>query len=121
MCFSAEASFGLSAALVPAGAFCLATAHRTQNRPYLPVAIVPLAFGIQQFCEGLVWVGLGQGNDGLVDASAFAYLFFALLLWPVWMPLSVLVLAERNTEKVIIASITLLGLVGSLALYLSLV
>jgi hypothetical protein len=92
MCFSAEASFVVGAGLLPAAGYCLKSAIR-KDRRYVPLAVVPLVFSIQQMCEGVVWVGLDRGDQGMVRAAALTFLFFALAFWPVWMPLSVLSLA----------------------------
>ena len=121
MCFSAEASFGLSTALAASGAYCVITAVRRQNRSHLPLAAIPLFFGIQQFCEGLVWVGLGERHQDLVERASLAYLFFALFFWPLWMPLSIFAQERRPTQNFIMAVITVLGVACGLALYLPLV
>ena len=83
MCFSAEASFGAAALLVPSGAYCLRSAVRKMPR-WLPLAAVPLVFGIQQCSEGLVWVGLGRDDAALTREASLVYLFFALTFWPCW-------------------------------------
>ena len=61
MYFSAEASFATSALLLPAGIYC---GRRAATGPsdYLPLAAIPAVFGVQQFFEGLVWVGIGRGD-----------------------------------------------------------
>src|SRR5437660_880334 len=63
MCFSAEASFGVSAVLLPAGLYCVRAAAR-KNPAYLPLALFPVLCSVQQFFEGLVWVGLGNDDAG---------------------------------------------------------
>jgi hypothetical protein len=86
MCFSAEASFAASGVLVPAGGFCLWSALRKQPR-YLPLAAIPLFFGVQQASEGVVWLALGKGDTELVRPAALIFLFFAVAFWPMWIPL----------------------------------
>ena len=68
MCFSAQASFAAGAALLPAGVYCVTVALRRQ-RSALPLAIVPLVFSFQQFCEGFVWVGLANEDAALVRSA----------------------------------------------------
>lgn len=51
-------------------------------------AVIPLAFGIQQFAEGFVWIGLEQQNDRMVSTGAAVFLFFALAFWPLWFPIA---------------------------------
>src|SRR5437660_1254987 len=98
MCFSAEASFAVSAVLLPAGVYCTSVAVR--KRPaYLPLAIVPIAFSLQQLCEGLVWTGLARNDGALVRVGSLSFLAFALAFWPFWVPFSILFLAERRRVK----------------------
>ena len=79
MCFSPEASFGLGAVLLPAGAYCVRTAVK-RNPPWLPLALTPLLFGAQQVCEGLVWVGLRAEEATLVRPASLLFLFFGLAI-----------------------------------------
>lgn len=109
MCFSAAASFAASAALVPAGAYCVRAAAR-KDRGYLVLAAVPLAFAAQQVCEGLVWVGLERRDALLTEAASVAYLFFALAFWPFWIPLGMLCTETRPGMKWLLAALTGLGL-----------
>src|SRR5439155_3244888 len=83
MCFSAEASFAASAALLPAGAYCVQAAVRKQPG-YLPLALAPVAFGVQQASEGVVWLALDRGDAALTRLASLAFLFFALAFWPFW-------------------------------------
>src|SRR3954452_7547143 len=115
MCFSAEASFAASAALLPAGVYCVRAARKRSAS--LPLAVIPLAFSAQQFAEGLVWVGLGRGDPALVEGSSLAFLFFALAFWPFWVPFSV---AFTTRRKVVLAVAALLGLALGLVLYVPL-
>ncbi len=85
MCFSETASYTAAAALVPAGIWCLRTA-RGLDRRWLPLAAFPLAFGIQQGIEGLVWRGLDGGDPTLTRVAAVGFLFFSHLFWPAFVP-----------------------------------
>jgi hypothetical protein len=87
MCFSPEASFAGAAVLVPCGVYCVRAAA-TKDPGYLALACTPLAFGVQQFSEGVVWVGLGNGDPALARQAALVFLFFALFFWPFWVPFS---------------------------------
>jgi hypothetical protein len=110
MCFSAEASFAASAALLPAGAFCV---HRAVHRDarLLPLALTPAAFGVQQAAEGFVWLGLHRGDAALVERGAVVFLFFALAFWPFWIPFSLLPVEGRRAGKRILAVAVALSLV----------
>jgi hypothetical protein len=98
MCFSAQASFIASGGLVMIG---ILTMRIVKDRSLLPIAIVPFMFGLQQFSEGLIW--LGQGIDGAEDLlwyrlATWIFLMFAYCTWPVWIPLSMWA-AEKNEQK----------------------
>lgn len=94
MCFSATASFAAGAVLIPAGAYCIRNAV-ARDRRYLGLAVIPVVFGLQQVCEGLVWVGLGHDAPDLARGAAVAFLLFAHVFWPAWCPLSVRPLESR--------------------------
>jgi hypothetical protein len=79
---------------------------RAVDRKLMALAVIPLLFGIQQLCEGWVWVGLAISSHALTIAGATAFLFFALLVWPVWIPLSTL-FTERSRNKQIYLYIVL--------------
>lgn len=117
MCFSPEASFGLSAILLPAGAFCVWTAV-AKNKALLGLAIIPLVFSIQQVSEGLVWTGLGQDNLDLAEVAALSFLYFALAFWPFWIPMCAFFTEPDVRKKRFLAFFSFLGFVGGLMLYL---
>jgi hypothetical protein len=109
MCFSAAASFGVSAALVPAGIYCVRAALR-KDRSYWPFAIIPLGFAAQQFCEGLVWTGLNHNKPALSTTAALAFLFFALSFWPVWLPFSAFWVENRSVARLTFLASAIFGL-----------
>ncbi|WP_422879841.1 DUF6629 family protein [Nodosilinea nodulosa] len=79
MCFSASVSFAASAVLIPVGVYCIRVA--LSNTAYLPFAAVPLAFGIQQGFEGVIWSGIHANNAVAMHFGALAFLlFFPLVL-----------------------------------------
>ena len=118
MCFSAEASFGLSVALLSAGVYCVKSAL-VKNRLFLPVAFIPLFFAAQQFSEGWVWVGLGRDNITLVRIASLVFLAFAIIFWPFWVPLCSFVTAATNQRK-FFGFLSVLGLVAGLGVYVPL-
>lgn len=78
-----------------------------RRRAELPLALLPLLFGAQQLIEGAVWWSLDHPRAGLNAAATFAYLLFARVLWPVFVPLSILSLEpvrrRRNGMVVLVA------------------
>ncbi|MFD2518331.1 DUF6629 family protein [Salinimicrobium flavum] len=96
MCFSATASFGASGVLLIIGAVSILKANGMRQ---LPFAVIPLIFAIQQFTEGLLWLSLERaypGNEGILTRF---YLFFAEVMWPVWIPLCFLWLEHNTTRR----------------------
>lgn len=94
MCFSAQASFATAAVLTPIGGWCLAQTPR-KGYKYLGFAIIPLAFGVQQFAEGMVWLGLRGQPGGSVQVATAIYLFFALAFWPTWFAIAAALAEEK--------------------------
>jgi len=117
MCFSPEASFALGAVLLPAGAYCVRIAIK-RNASWLPLAITPFLFGVQQVCEGLVWVGLRSEEATLVRPASLIFLFFVLALWPFWMPLAAAWIDARPAAQRAWFALALLGLGWFVLLYL---
>jgi hypothetical protein len=98
MCFSASASFVISAALMAGG---IAAVKRSQHLSQLPFALIPLIFALQQFSEGLVWLSLTQPEYAHWQAfSSHFFLVVAQVVWPVWVPFSMwLIEKERRAKK----------------------
>lgn len=119
MCFSAEASFTVGAVLLPAGAYCIKRALQL-SIAYLPLAVIPVMFGIQQISEGLVWLGLARVDHSLVTNWGLVYLFFALVFWPCWVPCCVSFVDRRRTVKIIFATIAVLALAVTSMIYVPL-
>jgi hypothetical protein len=117
LCVSVETSFGLAGVLVPAGAYCLKTAWQ-RDRSALPLAAVPLFFGIQQCSEGLVWIAIGRENSEWTKPAALVYLFLALTFWLFWIPFSAAFLESKRKIKLLLGLGAVLGLTGGLAFYL---
>jgi hypothetical protein len=120
MCFSAEASFGLSLGLLPAGIYCVKSAV-AKNLLLVPVGAIPILFGVQQICEGLVWIGLARGDLELVKWASLLFLFFAIALWPFWVPFCYFITEKGGRKKTIYGLLAILGLVVGLSVYLPLI
>lgn len=110
VCLSAEVSFSLSGALLIGGGYCVEKAVRSDHAA-LPLAVVPIMFGLQQFCEGWVWVGLHRGDAHLVTIAGAGFLFFAMCFWPAWIPFSMLLVERRGWVHKWLWSMTLVGIV----------
>jgi hypothetical protein len=113
MCFSAGASFGASAIL---GTLGIVTLTKAKAPLQVPFAAIPLLFGVQQAAEGALWIGLSVGNEPWQHFPLYTFLIFAQLVWPVWIPFSVLRLEHDRTCRTIIKVI--LGMGSCVSLYL---
>ncbi|MEO1210255.1 MAG: DUF6629 family protein [Cyanobacteria bacterium J06638_20] len=108
MCFSATASFALSAALLPMGGWCCQKAWRG-DRHFLPLAAFPLAFGVQQAIEGFVWLGMGNQNSALTCVAATGFVFFSHGFWLFWTPFMALMLETRPRVRWLWQAMALIG------------
>jgi hypothetical protein len=113
MCFSAEVSYAAAAVLVPAGAVTMHRAYQT-DRKYLPIATLPLLFGLQQLAEGLVWSSGARADRAWVDTFSLAYMFFSWLAWPVWVPVSTYFLEPCRRRHVYLVFAILGGMLGAM-------
>lgn len=118
MCFSPEASLAAGVALLPVGAYALGAAWR-KDRRYLPVAAMPLVFGVQQLFEAVVWLGLGRSDAGLVKPAALAFLFFAVAFWPVWIPFAAAAVEPRPPWRRLFAALAVVGLAVGCGCYVA--
>jgi hypothetical protein len=109
MCFSMTASFATGVGLTAVGLACL---RRYASRRYFFLAAIPLLFGIQQLSEGFVWLKLNQPEMPF-SLSFFQslYLFIALIIWPIWIPLSLLMIEKIVWRKACIGLLLGLGLI----------
>lgn len=108
MCFSAEASFGLSAVLF---AGSIVSLKKVNNLNQIPFASIPLIFSLQQFCEGFVWLSLtNQAMNHLHTPVTILFLIFAQVLWPAWVPLAFWFIEAQPGRKKILGLIALSGL-----------
>jgi len=120
MCMSAQVSFGVGAVLLPAGAYCIASAFR-KTPAHVLLAAIPLFFAVQQFSEGLVWLGLNEGDMRLVKNASLIYVFFAVPFWPLWISLSAACGETRPARRKCLWWLTALSLVWFFLLYIPVV
>jgi len=87
MCLSAPVSFAAAAVLISTGALAVNRALKVDRR-FLALAALPVLFGLQQYFEGMVWLAGAAGDQSAVLGNSLAYMFFAWIAWPVWVPIS---------------------------------
>ena len=114
MCFSAGASFGASALLLVGG---YATLKKVKQPNQMMFAAIPLIFSIQQFTEGFVWLSFQDpGFYSLQHVFSNIFLFFALIVWPIWVPVSILQLEEEAKRKKILIALFVINLIDFLGI-----
>jgi hypothetical protein len=97
MCFSASASFGASIVL---GSVGLATLRKIKQPSQIPFAAIPLMFAIQQVSEGMLWIGLSDpSHASWSHFPVYIFLTFAQIVWPSWIPFSVILLEKDRVRK----------------------
>lgn len=113
MCFSAPVSFASGAALTAGGALTL---KKAGERKFIPFAAIPLLFGLQQLIEGVIWVSFSAPT--LNTAATYAYSVFSHVLWPVLIPISVLLMERDASRRRVLGGLAVLGIgVGAYLLY----
>src|SRR3989344_4914045 len=112
MCFSATASLIAGGALTAAG---VATIRKTETKAELPFASIPLLFGIQQITEGVIW--LSFGSPLLNIAMTYVYSMFSHVLWPIFVPIAILLLEKDLMRKKVLHVFSGIGLAVGIFLF----
>lgn len=99
MCFSATASF-VAAGLT--GAIGIVAIARAPTVRHLPFAAIPFVFAVQQLIEGVIWQRLETGSAPGNLPSAYA--FMAEALWPLLIPVSVLLIERQAIRRYLLAA-----------------
>ena len=90
------------------------TLAKVKTKTELPLASIPLLFGIQQAIEGAVW--LSFGSPILNTIAIYAYSTFSHVLWPIFVPISVLLIETDQARKKVLYLFFFVGL--AIGLYL---
>jgi len=109
MCFSASASFSAGVVLTVIG---VATIKKTHHKSQFLFASIPLIFGVQQISEGILWISLP--NPDLVNiqrVATYVFLLFAQIIWPIWVPIAILLLEKHDTRNAIQKTLVAAGLI----------
>lgn len=107
MCFSATASFTAGTALVAVGGV---TIHKSQGRAELPIALIPLMFGIQQISEGALWLSIRHNLPLLQSWATYIFSTFSHVVWPIFIPFAVLMVETSRRRRRAIGVFQVLGL-----------
>ena len=115
MCFSATASFSAGALLLGIGVLTLKSVKRRREWPF---AAIPLLFAIQQLIEGVVWLTFSADAPLLNTVMTHSYSFFSHVLWPVYLPVAVLLIEPPGGRQRALTALVLAGsAVGIYLLY----
>lgn len=114
MCFSVTASFAAGVALSTIGVTTIKKAKKTSE---LPFAAIPILFGVQQFVEGAVWLSFQYSAQIFNQIATYAYLGFAYVLWPIFVPLAVGLLETDTHRKKILYVFQFAGIAIGLYLF----
>ena len=113
MCFSAGSSFTAGVLLTFAGVETMRKVHKPAQ---LGLASISLFFAFQQVAEGFLWVSIGKSDYAVMQAvSTYLFIIMAQVVWPILVPLSVLLMEENRTRKKILFALQMLGV--AIALY----
>ena len=119
MCFSATASFSAGAFLLGLGTLTLRSALAVRRRGQLPFAAIPLLFAIQQVTEGAIWLTFRVDAPLLNSVLTHVYAFFSHVLWPVYVPVAVLLMEPAGERRrALLAFVATGAAVGAYLLYI---
>lgn len=113
MCFSATASLTAGLGLLAIGAV---TASSTNRPAELPFALIPTLFGVQQLIEGALWLTFTDNALQMNVVLTHLYSFFAHLLWPVYVPIAVLLVEPEAWRRKLLMVIAVAGAAAGLYL-----
>ena len=113
MCFSATASFSAGVVLLGIGALTVKSSHRRRE---LPLAAIPLLFAIQQLTEGVIWLTFRYDAPQLNVAMTYFYSFFSHVLWPIYVPVAVLLIEPLRWRRTVLLGFVAAGLAAGLFL-----
>lgn len=107
MCISAPASIAAGTLLSAVGIW---TIRQNKQKSYTMFAAIPLIFALQQFSEALVWLSFDHPAYALKRIPAIrSFLFLAEVVWPIYVPLSVLRGEIQKNRKRILLFLTAIG------------
>jgi hypothetical protein len=107
MCFSASGSFGVAAVIAATGVVAMT---QKQVRAHRLMAMVPLLFAAQQCAEGVVWLTMYDQQRTLHRMAVAMFLGLAVVVWPTWMPLALLVAEAQRTRRRLLVLLTVVGI-----------
>ncbi len=108
MCFSLEASFTSGIVLSFVGIIAI---KKSETKAQIIFSSIPFIFAVQQITEGFVWLSLIHASYAAWQIpSTYLFLMFAQVVWPSWVPLSVLFLEKEKKRRKLLYVLSIIGL-----------
>ena len=115
MCFSATASFVAGVSLSAIGVLTL---KKAEQKAEIPLAMIPLLFGIQQIIEGMLWLSFRLEAPLLNVTMTYAFTLFSHVLWPMYVQFAIGLVETVAWRKKAIWAFRVIGIaVGLYLLY----
>ena len=118
MCFSATASFVAGTSLSAIG---VATISKVRHRSEMPLALIPLLFGIQQLIEGGIWLTFSRDAPMLRQSLTYGYSLFSHVLWPIYVPFAFRFLETEPWRRNVMQGFQVAGVAAGGYLWYSLI
>ncbi len=119
MCFSATASFTAGTILLGIG---VATLKLAKHPREWALAAIPLLFAIQQLMEGVIWLSFRYEAPLLNTVMTQGYSFFSHVLWPIYVPMAVLLIEPLVWRRRVLLAYVVAGVaIGVFLFYYMLV
>jgi hypothetical protein len=114
MCFSPEADAVAGALIIAVGVDVL---RHIESPKQIPLASLPLLFGLHQATEAFIWWGLrGHVSESVERVAIWIWLLFAFVVLPVLLPIAVDLVERSKIRRRVIGAFAGMGLVVAVAL-----
>jgi hypothetical protein len=118
MCFAPEADAVVGGIIIAVGVDAL---RHVRSAKQIPLAALPLLFGLHQVTEAFVWWGLqGHVSESIERLAVWIWLLFAFVALPILLPIAVDLVESSRLRRRIIGACAGLGLVVAVALAIAL-
>jgi hypothetical protein len=105
--FFIVANFTLAGVLLVIGVLTL---KKVSHPAELVFASLPLLFGLHQFTQGFVWLGLyHMVSPRTLHVASTLFIFYAQAILPFWVPLAIWLLEPRGMRRQMIAALMVVG------------
>ena len=92
------------------------TLKKAEQKAWVPLAMIPLLFGVQQIIEGMLWLSFRFDAPLLNVTMTYVFTLFSHVLWPIFVPFSIGLVETVAWRKKVIAAFQVIGIVVGLYL-----